>query len=205
MIQTHTYGLFPKPVCFSELDRDFTESELAFFTEQKQKTHSNMGNKTTDNSYILHEPEMADLAKNILQSIDFYVANIMMPVDGCTPYITQSWLNYTEHKEYHHRHRHPNSIISGVLYINADYEKDRIRFFDEEFSSLAVGIKQYNPYNSTSWWLEVKTKNLILFPSHLSHSVEMTESLDTRISLAFNVFIQGALGNKTELTELIIK
>jgi hypothetical protein len=35
-----------------------------------------------------------------------------------TPYITQSWLNYTETNQYHHKHEHPNSLVSGVFYVN---------------------------------------------------------------------------------------
>jgi uncharacterized protein (TIGR02466 family) len=191
-------------VSHSQLDRPFSEVELSFFEKQKDDTNRNIGNETTNDTYILHNPEMADLAKDMLESIDSYVKNVMMPVDGLTPYITQSWINYTKHGEHHHRHKHPNSIISGVFYINAEDGKDKIHFFDDERTGIQVNIKEFNVYNSLSWWLGVKTNDLLLFPSYLTHMVETTESDKTRVSLAFNVFMSGALGNQKELTELKI-
>jgi predicted 2-oxoglutarate/Fe(II)-dependent dioxygenase YbiX len=58
-------------------------------------------------------------------------------------------------------------------------------------------------YNSDTWWLGVKTYDIVLFPSNLTHSVDSVTSDETRISLAFNSFIKGVLGDKAELSELI--
>jgi uncharacterized protein (TIGR02466 family) len=204
MKHVNLMALFPKPVSQNELNRPFSDDELAFFDDYRNKCHKNAGNRITDDTYILHHPEMANLAKDILSAIDYYVANVLMPVDGLTPYITQSWLNFTEPGEYHHRHKHPNSIISGVLYINADPKKDKIQFFDDHKSEIQVKIKNYTTFNSGSWWLDVKTGDLLLFPSTLTHMVETTESKETRISMAFNVFMSGILGDAKELTELKI-
>jgi hypothetical protein len=38
-----------------------------------------------------------------------------------------------------------------------------------------------------------------MFPSSLTHMVENKEGTNTRISLAFNVFIKGAIGSNKEL------
>ena len=43
-----------------------------------------------------------------------------------------------------------------------------------------------------------------MFPSSLTHMVETKEGNNTRISLAFNVFIKGKIGNNKQLTELIL-
>ncbi len=51
--------------------------------------------------------------------------------NNITPYITQSWLNYTETNQYHHKHQHPNSLVSGVFYINCDDKFDKIKFFNQ--------------------------------------------------------------------------
>ena len=44
---------------------------------------------------------------------------------------------------------------------------------------------------------------IVIFPSSLTHMVEQTISDDTRVSLAFNTFLKGNIGNNFELTELI--
>ena len=58
--------------------------------------------------------------------------------------------------------------------------------------------------NSEAWWFQVKTGDIILFPSSLTHMVENKEGANTRISLAFNVFIKGKIGKKEELIELYL-
>ena len=50
--------------------------------------------------------------------------------------------------------------------------------------------------------LYVKTGDIVLFPSSLTHMVETKEGDNTRVSLAFNVFIKGTIGNNKQLTEL---
>ena len=61
---------------------------------------------------------------------------------------------------------------------------------------------KWNEYNSESWWFPVGTGELILFPSNLSHKVQPVEGSDTRISLAFNTFPVGHIGDEDELTAL---
>jgi hypothetical protein len=46
------------------------------------------------------------------------------------------------------------------------------------------------------------TSNIITHS--LNHMVETKEGDNTRISLAFNVFIKGTIGNNKKLTELIL-
>ena len=54
-----TYNLFPTAVAKFELGRDYTAEELAFVDEQP--THSNMGNTTSDDRYVLRHDTMANL------------------------------------------------------------------------------------------------------------------------------------------------
>ena len=57
--------------------------------------------------------------------------------------------------------------------------------------------------NSDSWWFNVKSGKIIIFPSSLTHHVDNVIADDTRISIAFNSFIKGILGDNKSLTELI--
>jgi hypothetical protein len=36
------------------------------------------------------------------------------------PFVTQSWLNWTKPGQWHHKHSHPNSLYSGVLYLDVE-------------------------------------------------------------------------------------
>jgi len=49
---------------------------------------------------------------------------------------------------------------------------------------------------------QIKTGMLILFPSSLTHGVEIKKDNEERISLAFNTYFKGTLGSAKSLTEL---
>ena len=56
--------------------------------------------------------------------------------------------------------------------------------------------------NSDTWFFPVKTGDLIMFPSSTTHQVETKQGNNTRISLAFNTFISGLIGEPECLNEL---
>jgi uncharacterized protein (TIGR02466 family) len=198
------YGIFPSPIYISKLDRELTPLELKFVDKNKKDFYKNISNITSNNTYILNERPFANIKKQLDLIVQDYFDRVISPINNITPYITQSWLNYTEKNQYHHKHAHTNSLVSGVLYINCFEEHDRIKFFNDTYKTIRLEPKVFNLWNAESWWFSVKTGDVILFPSSLNHMVETKKEDNTRISLAFNVFIKGTIGNRASLTELII-
>jgi len=203
-VEANINGIFPTPIYISKLDRELTPLELKFVDKSKKDYYKNDGNITSNNNYILNEKPFANIKKELDLRIQDYFDKVISPANNITPYITQSWLNYTETNQYHHKHAHPNSLVSGVFYINCHEEHDKIKFFNENYKTIKLEVKDWNMWNSESWWFSVKTGDVILFPSSLTHMVENKQGDNTRISLAFNVFIKGTVGNNKNLTELII-
>jgi uncharacterized protein (TIGR02466 family) len=203
-VEANINGIFPTPIYISKLNRELTALELKFADKHKKDFYKNDGNITSNNNYILNEKPFANIKKELDLRLKDYFEKVICPTDAITPYITQSWLNYTETKQYHHKHAHPNSLVSGVFYINCDEKFDNIKFFNDGYKTIKPEIKKWNIWNSESWWFPVKTGDIILFPSSLTHMVETKQGDNTRISLAFNVFIKGTVGNNKSLTELII-
>jgi uncharacterized protein (TIGR02466 family) len=197
-------GIFPTPIYISKLNRELTNKELSFIKKIKSDCNKNDGNITSNNNYILNEKLFTNIKKELGLRVQDYFNKVVSPANNITPYITQSWLNYTETNQYHHKHAHPNSLISGVFYINCHEEYDKIKFFNDKYLTIKPEVKDWNLYNSESWWFSVKTGDVILFPSSLTHMVETKQGNNTRISLAFNVFIKGTVGNNKKLTELIL-
>jgi len=205
MKETFIQGIFPVPIYITSLGRNFSSSEITFVNKSKNKIYKNQGNITSDNNYILNSSPFKKIKKELNLIILDYFEKIISPLNKVTPYITQSWLNYTETNQFHHTHEHPNSLVSGVLYINADEKFDNIKFYKgNSYSTIKLLIKNYNFFNSDCWVFPVETGKIILFPSSLTHSVQIKEGLNTRISLAFNVFVKGTVGNNKDLTELKI-
>jgi uncharacterized protein (TIGR02466 family) len=195
--------LFPTSVVSANINRDFSQEEIDFIKLNQKNNSTNEGNNVSEDSYILEKKEFFNLKNEALKVVNFYLNEILIPSSEVSPYITQSWLNFTEPGEYHHMHNHTNSYLSGVIYINADFAHDKIHFYKQNYSQIKLYTREPTLYNSDSWWLPVKTGDILVFPSHLTHSVEKTTSKETRISLAFNTFLKGKIGSEKKMTELL--
>ena len=194
MIKAEVNGIFPVPVYRAKLDRKFTTQELRFVEEIKTKCVVNAGNITSKDNYILNNLSLTTLKKEMALFIEDYFAKIVLAPKTVFPYITQSWLNYTEMNGSHHIHKHVNSYLSGVLYINADKAHDQIK----------LSTIELNQFNYCALSLPVESGDVVVFPSRLSHLVTKKKGKNTRISISFNVFVKGNLGKATLLTELKI-
>ena len=198
-------SLFPIPIYMTHIDRQFTKKELDFVESQKNYSHNNVGNSVSNNNYILNKPQLKNIKIYLQQTCDYYLQTVICPNKDLKLYITQSWLNYTEENKYHHIHSHPNSIISGVLYFNCDEQNDKIKFTNpKNYNQIKPEIKEYNIWNSETWWFPLQTGQLLMFPSSTVHQVDTKKGLNTRTSLAFNTFYKGKLGTNNKLTELIL-
>jgi uncharacterized protein (TIGR02466 family) len=204
-VESNIHGIFPTPIYISKLNRDLTEQELLFINETKPNSYNNLGNITSNDNYILNQEPFKNLKEELDLRVQDYFDKIISPANQITPYITQSWLNYTETNQFHHKHQHPNSLVSGVFYINCDEQFDKIKFYkNDTYQTIKPQTKEWNLWNSENWWFSVKTGDIILFPSSLTHMVETKQGDNTRISLAFNTFIKGTVGINKELTELVL-
>jgi len=203
MSDINIHGLFPTPILEKHLDRMFTKKEIDFVSKHKNKCVKNLGNIHTLEKNILDKKELKHIKKFIELSLEEYLRNIFNPKKNVKLYVTQSWINYTDINGYHKPHTHQNSLVSGVLYFNAD-DNDSISFYKNDTSFITLQPKNFNVFNSTSWWMKVKTGQLMLFPSSLMHGVNTKQGSNTRISLAFNTFLKGSLGHSQDLNELVL-
>jgi uncharacterized protein (TIGR02466 family) len=198
-------NLFPTPIYITKMDRGFTKQELQFVNNQKNKCTNNKGNINTKDNYILNRKEFKNIKKFLDKHCKDYLDTIICPKDNIELYITQSWLNYTEKDQYHHQHAHPNSVVSGVLYFDSDKKNDKILFTSNKgYQQIKPEIKDFNLWNSETWFFPVETGDLFMFPSSTTHQVETKKGTNTRISLAFNTFYKGTVGSNKNLTELIL-
>ena len=196
------HSLFPTPVGMYKLERDLTEKELNFI--KGQETRPNMGNVTSTDNTVLRNRSMTKLRDFIESSVSEYFKTIHNPKHQVSLRVTQSWINYTEPGQFHHKHAHPNSFVSGVFYPQANKETDKIYFYKDGFQQIKLPPENWNLWNSESWWFEVGTGDLVLFPSSLTHMVETVQGDQTRISLSFNTFPIGSIGEEVSLTGLKI-
>jgi uncharacterized protein (TIGR02466 family) len=190
--------LFATPVTICELGRDFSIEELFCVDDALKDTYANKGNQTSLNTFVFADERMSELHSFCIDTIDKFSKEILWQ-QNCELAVTQSWINLSREGDFHHMHNHPNSILSGVLYIEA-HEGDIIQFYrTRETNSFLQQTETFNQYNSTSWFIPVKTGDLVIFPSHLFHDVPRVNS-KKRISLSFNTFPSGSFGDAKMLT-----
>jgi uncharacterized protein (TIGR02466 family) len=190
-------NLFPIPIGFFKYDG---EVDTDFLAGQPQRP--NDGNTSSEDKYLLKQKKLLNLRQFIEKSLHEYFMATYCPKNDAHLKITQSWLNWTKPGQFHHKHAHPNSLISGCYYVNAHKDSDKIFFYRNGYQQIKFPPAEWNPYNSESWWYPVGTNDLVLFPSSLTHMVQPVEGEDTRISLAFNTFPIGVIGDENELTAL---
>lgn len=190
-------SLFPTSLLVNNIDRSLTDEELECVLDYQYGVKANTGNITTKDVLVLENPKLAGLKKLVEEALQDYLIQIYNPInpDKIRLVVTQSWLNFTDKNQYHHKHYHHNSIISGCLYINARKESDCIMFTKRATGEpWQIQALEQNYFNCNEFTVPVETGDLVLFPSNLIHSVPQTNQDYTRISLAFNSFWDGEIG-----------
>ncbi len=165
------------------------------------------GNHTSDNTYILDLPEFKQMKEWFEKQLNSYVHDVLCINKKVHVYITQSWIVFNPKGTYHSYHLHGNSLISGIYYLQGDVTP--VRFIrevkDGVFGLIILPFDKLNKYNISELRSENTKHSLTLFPSNVLHSVGENENDETRISLSFNTFFSGSIGEDKSLTRLDLK
>lgn len=123
--------------------------------------------------------------------------------------VVQSWANKAENGQWHFPHIHPNSYMSGILYLNdSDANtwfsvKNMWSYFNGDYYENLKII-----YDQDKMRVIHKQKSvsgdLIIFPSNICHSVDEHKSEEPRYSISFNAFPCGKIGEFGYLSGLEI-
>lgn len=163
----------------------------------------------TKNKFVLDLLELVDLKKDIQFHIDYFAHEILDCDNDLVFEIQNSWINRHGKNDFAGSHRHNNSILSGVYYIDVEpdsgaiiFEKDKSHY-NLWTDTIEIGFNyqnhedqnKLNVYNSDAWGIIPKKNELAIFPSLCYHSVQENVNGKLRYSLAFNVFPRGTFGD----------
>lgn len=165
-----------------EISSLFNKDKNLFDTHQVLKGDKNISsfNKTDD---ILFK--IKGLNNKILQKSNeyskrsgFYLINK----------ITNSWFNIEEKGSGLKRHSHPNSILSGVIYIQCDSNSHPLYFYNP---NPFVTYSKTNTSTDYSYeWIKFSPKqgDMLIFPSWLQHGSDDEINLsNNRTVISFNI------------------
>jgi uncharacterized protein (TIGR02466 family) len=190
--------LFSIPVYVSSVDIDDATIDLIENAEFKRLDINN-GDRSKD-TYILNSERFKNLRSSIMRHVDRLVREVFFVEKYINFEIRNSWIMRHTAGDYAGGHFHPNSMLSGILYIKTDDQSGDLIFKKSPnhltvFSgNLELPVSEYNIFNSASWRITPRTSQLIIFPSHLVHEVTKCISNDIRYCIAFNLFPNGTLG-----------
>ena len=205
------------PICLFQTNKIPTEKNLNILRKSSKKgfqdnrpyeeagLNYSSKFKLSDDSHILKNKKLKNIEKILLDCFKDYVNNILQIKNEF--YICNSWSTLQKKGEFHPGHTHPNHIFSAVYY--AKTQKSSLIFYlersriQENFHFL-YDIKEYNIYNSTSWFVEVNSGDVIIFPGQLKHESSVCEN-DERIIVGSSFFIKGKIGSKEMYNDINLK
>ena len=200
------HNIFPEPIGEYKLNRDLSKSEHDAFKDQAFR--ENVANHTSIDMFVLKKKNLGNVREFLEVCLNDYASKVYDFKNGSANlYITSSWVNMTKPGECHHKHSHPNLIVSGTFYISGN-DTDSIEFHHPkksiDGSAWFFPANEFNEYTSGGWHMPTLAGTLYLWNSNLSHSVPEVIGGDPRYSLAFNTFVRGQIGLENEATGLLI-
>jgi len=200
-----THNLWPIPVYESEIPVKQNWKDFVINLEY-ERTHVNNSDISKDR-YILNN--MSDLKKQIEDHCERFVRKYLSIKNSAQFYLQNSWCNIHGPNESSQIHHHASSLLSGVYYPilpknSGDIAFHRGHIYTNLFhNSIRFEYDENNNLNAGQYSLFLKEGTIIIFPSHLEHSVERNNSNKKRYSIAFNFYVRGKFGR--EEYELEIK
>jgi len=193
-MQHDMMNMFAVPLYRATLGRAFSQSEMQFFHETLRGAVPAIANQSSVNKQVLSAPQMRDIRRVIEEHLAQYMRTVFNTSNQVQLQITQSWLTLAGKGQSHHVHTHPNSVVSGVLYINLA-QQDCISFYRNEDNIWYELIRQQDNYfNASQYFVQSSVGDLLLFPSNVRHGVREVTADIQRVSLSFNTFFSGQLG-----------
>jgi len=189
--------LFPTVIMSNKINRDFTKDEMTCVLEHYDKLNTKTESIVSNDNNVFDDERLSDIKYFCEEALNQYFYKIYDPINpnDVKLRITQSWLNFTTQGKFHEKHKHYNSFLSGVLYINAYRDKDSIIFTKTETEfNWQIQSKESTAFNASHFHNSVNTGDIIIFPANLYHSTPVNNYNYVRISLAFSSFITGTVG-----------
>lgn len=108
------------------------------------------------------------------------------------------WANKTQRIQFHHKHWHANSILSGIVYFDVQpgYGKTRFYFPDPYWHVHNQGFLKLNQDENENkveliYEIEPKEGMVVIFPSQIDHSTVPHMGIKERLTVSFNTFFRG--------------
>lgn len=191
-------NLFPTPIFEFDLSNKINFNQVKKDIESLHEDYIENWSKysfhdiiSTDDNLHMNE-KFCGLVKVLDEYIHVVMNRLNIKNDGY--HFLGLWANTHRRCTIHPSHQHPNSLLSGVLYVNVP-EKSGDLYFDDPRESKSIvaytnGDSVNSMYQYRSWDFIPKVGRLIIFPSWLRHGTHPStlNEGDYRMCMSFNVY-----------------
>tara|TARA_B100001250_G_C19399650_1_gene614176 strand:+ start:53 stop:652 length:600 start_codon:yes stop_codon:yes gene_type:complete len=161
-----------------------------------------------NNGYISNNEQYLEgnkkLKKVIDEQIEHYLRKYLRLKKTVYLKHQSSWLTVHEKGDAAQKHYHSNSWLSGVYYPIVNSMSGRLWVVNRPPYGWCDGfmypdseIEEYNGINGIAASFAPTPGDLFLFPSHLDHESERSQSDVDRVCIAFNYTLHGKWGSAT--------
>lgn len=188
--------LFPTPVwCFELPERldtgSFVNEIRRLQTEDPQGLQITNQGGWHSRTNLLDQPALASLFQWIAECSQEALTHLGWDFARAKPCFNNAWAMVNSRGHSIRAHLHPNSLFSGVIYLQAENKCGRIAFLDPRNGSqvLMPPLRDTHPGHLLQGRheLEPRTGLLVVFPAWLWHEAEPNESDHERICISFNI------------------
>ena len=181
-----TLALFPTPVetipnAITDLERFYLERKVRSLKHNHHQSIKGDGFSTHNphETYPILSDDIRLRLQKILDEYNIKVGNVPSK-------ITYVWSNIQNQGSILKEHCHPNSLVSGALYINVE-DGSKLYFHNPNPYIYYSAKENVSPYNMEHQWLPVENGTLLLFPSWLRHGKDDEyNTIHERIVISFN-------------------
>ena len=181
--------LFPTKVLssedtnFSSYKDDLIKWMKDYSYKHKTVAKSNHGGYQSPDEFYLEEsfaPYMNRISELMLSTIEEYVSDDRSCLHIDHLKLSNMWFNFNYQYCYNVNHTHPGCVLSGVFWVKTSEEQPVVFNSYDEFARAS-----YEKHTNEAF--APKEGQMLLFPAHLPHRVEINRTKDTRISISFNI------------------
>ena len=134
-------------------------------------------------------PIFEDLKKLLDLHVEQFSGELDFNLEGRSLKLEDIWINILAEGGNHSAHLHPNSVISGTIYISMPPETSAIKFEDPRHPMMMAApsrIVTAKEYLKPFIYINPLAGEILLWESWLRHEVPTNVSSEERISISFN-------------------
>jgi len=175
---------WPTPIYYSLFDED-PESLSAISKEvdsaiAASEFHSPWEESKISTSFFYNKPNIFLNSTPLLKN---YIIKHVKKFTDIDFFIDESWANIGGAGGYQEKHEHLGSHISGTYYHNTNKKDGNIQFYCNDKL-----LNQFYGKEMNSIKYEPEIGKIVLFPSYLTHIVQVNKTENLRTSIAFNIY-----------------